>query len=315
MMSVGHLGVDDCQLNLGRGITGRIEELQRADQMFYNMMTLEIWSLAQTMDEIQPGFWADYMRNRQAIVQQHLAQRRHSEADNSRAVPTASRKSFPFAQETQPPRRKTVLTRVSSFSDDLDRDLPKVTPRSVRPALAQPSIVPVALSSLPHLIRYPVVKAVPTSSRSLDTSDSVFIAIGCWLTQHFSAADSDNSQPASVPEQLEEVVLQPGQSIICHLGFQLTGLHSPVQVQLVKSLRFQRQLVATWVEAEADSQPLSMTSSQPEAGVKLTNHGTQPCTLQAGQAFCRLEFRCPTANLTASLPMSSKDDSPSSAIF
>ncbi|MDX2097712.1 MAG: hypothetical protein SFW36_08035, partial [Leptolyngbyaceae cyanobacterium bins.59] len=72
--------VTDCQLDLNRDVMDWLMALQKADQTFSNIMTLELWSIAQTMDELRPGFWALYMENRQRIVRQQLEERRYPES-------------------------------------------------------------------------------------------------------------------------------------------------------------------------------------------------------------------------------------------
>jgi hypothetical protein len=61
--------------DLESSIAAWLEDLHRSDETFYHMMSLELWSIAQTMDEIMPGFWGKYMHNRQEIVQQHIRER------------------------------------------------------------------------------------------------------------------------------------------------------------------------------------------------------------------------------------------------
>jgi hypothetical protein len=52
-----------------------IENLQRADRSFYNMMALEVWSIAKTMDGLIPGFWSRFMTNRQIALKQFMQQK------------------------------------------------------------------------------------------------------------------------------------------------------------------------------------------------------------------------------------------------
>lgn len=51
-----------------------LEGLRRFDQSLYNLMALEVWSIAQTMDHLTPGFWNRFMENRQAAVRQFIQQ-------------------------------------------------------------------------------------------------------------------------------------------------------------------------------------------------------------------------------------------------
>jgi hypothetical protein len=52
-----------------------IENLRRADRSFYNMMALEVWSIAKTMDGLLPGFWNRFMTNRQVALKQFIQQK------------------------------------------------------------------------------------------------------------------------------------------------------------------------------------------------------------------------------------------------
>lgn len=63
-----------------------LENLRRADRSFYNLMALEVWSIAKTMDRLLPGFWSRFMSNRQVALKQFVQQKRaasHGAADAS----------------------------------------------------------------------------------------------------------------------------------------------------------------------------------------------------------------------------------------
>ncbi len=34
-----------------------LEKLRRSNRAFYNIMAMEVWSIAKTMDDLVPGFW------------------------------------------------------------------------------------------------------------------------------------------------------------------------------------------------------------------------------------------------------------------
>lgn len=53
----------------------RIEELQRVDRSLYNLMGMEVWSIAKTMDDLYPGFWNQFMSNRRLSLKQFLQQK------------------------------------------------------------------------------------------------------------------------------------------------------------------------------------------------------------------------------------------------
>ncbi len=57
-----------------------LESLRRTDRAFYNMMAMEVWSIAKSMDTLIPGFWSRFMENRQVAVKNFVHDRRTPEA-------------------------------------------------------------------------------------------------------------------------------------------------------------------------------------------------------------------------------------------
>ncbi len=53
-----------------------LESLRRNDRTFYNVMAMEVWSIAKSMDTLIPGFWSKFMQNRQLAVQNFVVKRR-----------------------------------------------------------------------------------------------------------------------------------------------------------------------------------------------------------------------------------------------
>lgn len=51
-----------------------IKSLKREDEMLYNILAVDVWALAKTMDEFQPGFWAAFMKNREKALKRFLAE-------------------------------------------------------------------------------------------------------------------------------------------------------------------------------------------------------------------------------------------------
>ncbi len=49
-----------------------LENLRRSDRNFYNMLAMEIWAIAQTMDNLLPGFWSHFMENRHLALQEFI---------------------------------------------------------------------------------------------------------------------------------------------------------------------------------------------------------------------------------------------------
>jgi hypothetical protein len=58
-----------------------LEKLKGADRAFYNTMAMEVWSIAKSMDNLQPGFWAKFMVNRRSAMQQFVKQGRGPSLD------------------------------------------------------------------------------------------------------------------------------------------------------------------------------------------------------------------------------------------
>jgi hypothetical protein len=52
-----------------------LDQLQRSDRSLYNLMALEVWAIAQTMDGLVPGFWNRFMENRQLALKEFLDHR------------------------------------------------------------------------------------------------------------------------------------------------------------------------------------------------------------------------------------------------
>ena len=52
-----------------------LESLRRTDRTFYNMMAMEVWSIAKSMDTLIPGFWSKFMENRQLAVKKFVNDR------------------------------------------------------------------------------------------------------------------------------------------------------------------------------------------------------------------------------------------------
>ncbi|NJP11444.1 MAG: hypothetical protein HC866_19800 [Leptolyngbyaceae cyanobacterium RU_5_1] len=49
-----------------------IETLRRSDRSLYNLIALEAWAIAQTMDGLIPGFWSRFMENRRIALKQFM---------------------------------------------------------------------------------------------------------------------------------------------------------------------------------------------------------------------------------------------------
>lgn len=62
-----------------------LKSLKREDEMLYNILAVDVWALAKTMDEFQPGFWAAFMKNREKALKRFLAEMiKNKPADSKR---------------------------------------------------------------------------------------------------------------------------------------------------------------------------------------------------------------------------------------
>ncbi|MBD2313384.1 hypothetical protein H6G20_17080 [Desertifilum sp. FACHB-1129] len=57
-----------------REILEQINSLKREDETLYNILAVDVWALAKTMDEFQPGFWTAFMRNREKALKRFMAE-------------------------------------------------------------------------------------------------------------------------------------------------------------------------------------------------------------------------------------------------
>ena len=64
-----------------------IKLLKREDEMLYNILAVDVWALAKTMDEFQPGFWAAFMKNREKAIKRFLAEMIKSKPADSKRPP------------------------------------------------------------------------------------------------------------------------------------------------------------------------------------------------------------------------------------
>jgi hypothetical protein len=65
-----------------------LEVLQKSDRSFYNLMAMEVWSIAKTMDGVLPGFWTRFMTHRQTTLKQFL-QHKQAQAETNSTPPPA----------------------------------------------------------------------------------------------------------------------------------------------------------------------------------------------------------------------------------
>ena len=49
-------------------VTHQIDSLKKEDETLYNVLAVDVWALAKTMEEFHPGFWAAFMKNREKAL-------------------------------------------------------------------------------------------------------------------------------------------------------------------------------------------------------------------------------------------------------
>lgn len=57
-----------------RALLEQINSLKREDETLYNILAVDVWALAKTMDEFQPGFWAAFMKNREKALKRFIGE-------------------------------------------------------------------------------------------------------------------------------------------------------------------------------------------------------------------------------------------------
>jgi hypothetical protein len=65
----------------------QIDSLKREDETLYNILAVDVWALAKTMDEFQPGFWAAFMKNRDKALKRFMSEVMRSKATPSKRPP------------------------------------------------------------------------------------------------------------------------------------------------------------------------------------------------------------------------------------
>jgi hypothetical protein len=65
-----------------------LEKLKGADRAFYNTMAMEVWSIAKSMDNLQPGFWTRFMVNRREAMKQFVKKGRGPKLEDMAEDPT-----------------------------------------------------------------------------------------------------------------------------------------------------------------------------------------------------------------------------------
>ncbi|MBD2097787.1 hypothetical protein H6F90_22190 [Trichocoleus sp. FACHB-591] len=65
----------------------QIDSLKREDETLYNILAVDVWALAKTMDEFQPGFWAAFMKNREKALKRFITEVMRTKTGDSKRPP------------------------------------------------------------------------------------------------------------------------------------------------------------------------------------------------------------------------------------
>lgn len=55
-------------------VTDQIDSLKKEDETLYNILAVDVWALAKTMEEFHPGFWAVFMKNREKALKRFMSE-------------------------------------------------------------------------------------------------------------------------------------------------------------------------------------------------------------------------------------------------
>ncbi|MDJ0519087.1 MAG: hypothetical protein F6K22_30850 [Okeania sp. SIO2F4] len=67
------LDPDQEATSVSKDILKRINSLKKENERLYNILAIDVWALAKTMDEFHPGFWAAFMKNRDKALKKFMA--------------------------------------------------------------------------------------------------------------------------------------------------------------------------------------------------------------------------------------------------
>jgi hypothetical protein len=70
-----------------RVILNQLHSLKQDEETLYNMLTVDVWALAKTMDEFQPGFWSAFMKNREKALKRFITEAAKNKPENSKRPP------------------------------------------------------------------------------------------------------------------------------------------------------------------------------------------------------------------------------------
>lgn len=64
-----------------------LNALKQEDETLYNILAVDMWALAKTMDEFQPGFWSAFMKNRETALKRFMNEIMKKKPANLRRPP------------------------------------------------------------------------------------------------------------------------------------------------------------------------------------------------------------------------------------
>lgn len=70
-----------------RVILEQLNLLKKEDETLYNILAVDVWALAKTMDEFQPGFWSAFMTNREKALKGFIAEAAKNKPAESKRPP------------------------------------------------------------------------------------------------------------------------------------------------------------------------------------------------------------------------------------
>lgn len=57
-----------------KAILDQLKTLKQEDETLYNILAVDVWALAKTMDDFQPGFWSAFMKNREKALKRFISE-------------------------------------------------------------------------------------------------------------------------------------------------------------------------------------------------------------------------------------------------
>lgn len=70
-----------------RKLLEQINSLRREDENLYSIMAVDVWALAKTMDEFQPGFWTAFMKNREKAIKRFMSEAVRRKSNDAKSHP------------------------------------------------------------------------------------------------------------------------------------------------------------------------------------------------------------------------------------